>query len=658
MEKAIVQNKVSPNLSFYKTPFVYIFCFYFFGTIYAQHSFSWNSALYFFLFSILFISIELNFRILVHRISSLVFPFVFFSAGYIGNGLFIEANYSKSLHANEISKTQLRITEISNTRNNNWKGIAQLEKTSEQNVAVHEKIVFYAKRMIPLHVGDVVVSNTKFNAFKNSGNPGEFNTLAYWKSKGIRFYTFLEENNTQIVMKDQSNVIDKLLHRSKKLFTSQLEAHLEGEYLSIAKALILGDKSMLNDETKETFSKTGAMHLLAVSGLHIGLILLLIIRFFSLFSRFISKNAAMITSIFFLWIYAFLTGASPSVVRAVFMFSMLTITQLTGKNYNPINTLFFTALLFIIVNPNCWLDISFQLSFSAMFGIYLLYWKIENLLAFKRKILRYFWQGIALCLSAQIFTFPIALFHFHTFPNYFVLSNIVLIAISGILLGLGVILVLFSSIPYISILVSKLFILLLFTLLVALGFIEHLPFATASGYVIFWWMIPTLPVLISLLLFTNPYGRKWTATILVLLPLLFWMCHIRFQNLGSKHVVFFNNKNILIGIKINDRLLCLTEHGETQSFQTKNILENYRSVYPCELSFVEMDSLQGYIQFGRHEIAWNKLDRELDLRVDQNKYSILYSSLLPSKNQNEQIFMPWIHDQKSLAHGAKFYPLD
>ncbi len=132
----------------------------------------------------------------------------------------------------------------------------------------------------------------------------------------------------------------------------------------------------MDQEIRTSFGATGAMHVLAVSGLHIGIIAQVLLFLFQFFSKLISRRNAVIFIVILLWIYALLTGFSPSVVRAVFMFSVLILAQEAGGNYSPINTLFFTAFILLLINPLVIYDIGFQLSYLAMLGIFSLYQSI------------------------------------------------------------------------------------------------------------------------------------------------------------------------------------------------------------------------------------------------------------------------------------------
>ena len=139
----------------------------------------------------------------------------------------------------------------------------------------------------------------------------------------------------------------------------------------------------------------------------------------------------------FLWFYALTSGFSPSVVRSVFMFSLLLLAQMTGRRYSSINILFFSAFVLILINPMVFFDVGFQLSYLAMLGIFSIYPIIQNWLNFKNKIMHYFWQGTAVCLSAQCVTVPLCIYYFHQFPNYFMIANLGIMILSTLVMGIG-----------------------------------------------------------------------------------------------------------------------------------------------------------------------------------------------------------------------------
>jgi competence protein ComEC len=181
-----------------------------------------------------------------------------------------------------------------------------------------------------------------------------------------------------------------------------------------------------------------------------GLILTMLIFFFSRFPKWISKYRATVLALLIIWFYALITGFSPSVFRAVVMFSMLTLAKISGRDYNPINVLAASAFVLVICDPVLVFDLGFQLSYLAMLGIFVVYPSIKKALYFKSKILRWIWEGTSVALAAQLFTFPLVLYCFHQFPNYFLLSNIGLMVFTNIILVVGVLFIVLHKIPIVS----------------------------------------------------------------------------------------------------------------------------------------------------------------------------------------------------------------
>ena len=177
-----------------------------------------------------------------------------------------------------------------------------------------------------LHCGDEIMVGGTLQKIDNAGNPGEFDAVAFYESRKVSAMLFTPSEG--VVKLGHRNSLNAILMNWRAHLAALMEQELDGTFLGIAKALILGDKSDLDSETMNAFSTTGSMHVLAVSGLHIGLILMLLQKMLQLFSRWITKRKAIIIAIVLIWIYGGITGASPAVMRAVVMFSILSGAQL------------------------------------------------------------------------------------------------------------------------------------------------------------------------------------------------------------------------------------------------------------------------------------------------------------------------------------------
>lgn len=214
-------------------------------------------------------------------------------------------------------------------------------------------------------------------------------------------------------------------------------------------AMTLGAVELLDKETKDNFSVSGVSHLLAVSGLNVGILVLLLNLFLHGMNRFektrLTKEFILLISI---WIYAFITGLSPSVVRAVIMFSFVIFGNLIHRKTNIYHSLLLSAFGMLLYNPYYLFNISFQLSYTALFSIVLFQPKLKGLLPVNNKILKYFWEIITVSIAAQICTFPLILYYFHSFPTHFLVTNFILVPLSFLLLGVVILSYMTLLIPF------------------------------------------------------------------------------------------------------------------------------------------------------------------------------------------------------------------
>ncbi|WP_051203201.1 ComEC/Rec2 family competence protein [Hugenholtzia roseola] len=253
---------------------------------------------------------------------------------------------------------------------------------------------------------------------------------------------------------------------------------------NVAIALLLGIKDGLDSELKQAYSGTGATHVLAVSGLHVGIIfqgLTLILGLLSKRANFMRYSQIFI--LIFLWFYAALTGFSPSVLRAVTMFSFVALGKIGKKPSNIYNSLALSAFILLLFQPNMLYELGFQLSYLALFGIVYLQPQLSRLIAFPKidkkmsffkkytlSLLKWSWDLTTVALAAQVFTLPIMLYYFHQFPIYFWLSNFIVIPAASLIVGLGFMVLMADGVaiflPFLSFLVEILAFLLKFILTV------------------------------------------------------------------------------------------------------------------------------------------------------------------------------------------------
>lgn len=276
----------------------------------------------------------------------------------------------------------------------------------------------------------------KLALIRNSGNPGspDFESIMHRKDCWYRFYTSRAEDP---------------LHSGRKLSTcgrkidSYYIRHILSdrwlggeEELALLKAVCLGDRASLTEDMRQSYGAAGGMHLLAVSGLHVGLIWWVLHGA----TRWMVRKARgeyyrTLAVLALLWFYASLTGFSSSVCRSVTMFSFFSIGRMLGQRTHALNGIFVSALILVVIQPSRLMELGFQLSYAAIIGIVSFYPKFRSLIRLKSRILRWLWEASTVSLAAQLLTAPLVIYHFHQLPMYSLLTSIIAIPMLSLLIA-------------------------------------------------------------------------------------------------------------------------------------------------------------------------------------------------------------------------------
>jgi competence protein ComEC len=569
-----------------------------------------------------------------------------------------EANSFEDLYQQE-GEIIVKLQEIGNQEKEWVKVIANLQQFQSvlDTVPLNESIVLFIKKSrTDLKVNDLIVCNSIASKIKNAHNPGEFDAENYWNKKGVQFIAFLDSSDYFVQKKGQQFIVSSLLEKGRLYFKNALEKNLNGKDLAIALALVLGDKSLIDSEITASFTNTGAMHVLAVSGLHIGIIMQLLMVVFGFFPRFISKQRAIIIVVVLMWAYSFITGLSPSVLRAVFMFSVLVLAQLMGKNYSSLNTLFFTGFVLIFLQPFTLFDIGFQLSFLAMLGIFLVYKPIEALIYTNNKILLKIWQGTAIGFAAQLFTTPLSLYYFHQFPNYFILSNIGLMATSGLILGMGIFLFLVFPFKFIAKITGIVLGFILFVSLWFIEWVEHLPGAVAYGFSISFLEVFLAFMLVLFLFFLAKNRLHFLIGFGVSLLFFSVLAYRRYGFLKQEECIIFNARSLIVTLRKKDHYYCFYKCKPDEfEKKVKYVVENYRKQLPAPIDYFS-------IQDSNWKLSSPDFNFELkeqknyskEITLNKKKITVVFSHQFVPEKRGECIAMPWIKTSGmySLNNGA------
>ncbi|MEQ8358435.1 MAG: ComEC/Rec2 family competence protein [Cytophagales bacterium] len=439
-------------------------------------------------------------------------------------------------------------------------------KSGDNSIDVNFKTLLYLKKSDVkkmLEYGDLVYINKTPKRIEGPKNPESFDYASFMRRKGFLFQVFAKKNDVLILEKDKGNPLIKMALKIRNYFQFVLEDNISNpDNLHIAKALILGQKDDLPIEVREAFADAGAIHVLAVSGLHVGIIYQILIYLLSFLNKLkYGRQSLFFITVMVLFAYAAITGFSPSVSRAVIMFSTLALSKLINRRSDIYNNLALAAFIILIIDPMMIFDLGFQLSFLAVLSIVFFYPYFTNKVEISNSMLDKMYKLSAVSLAAQIGTVPITLYYFHQFPNLFMLSNFIVIPFAGIILSLGIALLAFHFLEFFKGLIAYVLDLSISILNKSVFIIQELPYSVSKAlYFDHWQFVISLLILTSLILILR-YRQKRFAYLLLIFISCFggyhWYLNYHFSNQkefilfsekDNDHVALVNGKNLQIDI--------------------------------------------------------------------------------------------------------------
>lgn len=312
-------------------------------------------------------------------------------------------------------------------------------------------------------------------------NPLEFDYREYLKGAGIYHKIFLQTDNYILVAKgdSQSVTLTGTALQIREYFLKKLRRNFnQEEHFSIAAALLYGFRSDMNEENVKAFTNTGTIHILSVSGMHVAILF----GFLSLVFRFIPRHSMLkwfpfVVTFSIIWIYAFITGLDPPIVRAAIMISFVLCAQYFRRNSSTLNALVAAATLILLCSPRAVANVGFQLSFLAVLGMLLFLPIFEKIILVKNPVLRFLRDTVGISIAAQILTTPLTLYYFGQFPTYFLLANLVVDLPSTLTMYLGFLMTI-NPFEWLNAILGGLLENLIKFILYCLKSIDKLPFST------------------------------------------------------------------------------------------------------------------------------------------------------------------------------------
>ena len=412
-------------------------------------------------------------------------------------------------------------------RARSWRaeGVVVAAFTKEWQPASGKIMLYFSKDSFekPFRYGDVLVIRGAPQSVPAPANPGEFDYKKFLSYRNVGHQHFLKQGDVVLADNDPPSIAVAAAVRARAWADATLERYVTGtREQAIASALVLGVTDGLDNELLGAYAATGTMHVLAVSGLHISIIYMILVWAMKPLQRTASgKWILALTGLLVLWSYAFITGLSPSVLRAVTMFSFLALARPTGQSTNIYNTLAASAVCLLIVDPYMIMSVGFQLSYLAVLGIVYLEPRFYQLWEPGSWLLANVWKVTTVSVAAQLATFALGLFYFHQFPNYFLLSNLLVIPISFVVLIAGIAVLAVSFIPVMATGLGMLLTGSIWLLNEIVFVMESFPFSLIRGVEINAWQCWLLMAIIMALVLLTEQKKFRYLTVAVLSSFIF-----------------------------------------------------------------------------------------------------------------------------------------
>ncbi len=368
-----------------------------------------------------------------------------------------------------------------------WMCEAELLRYTDANgvIPLNKRVIIYLEKdsaFQNLGIGQHLIIHAKFEKPQRQLNPEAFDYAEYLSRKCICASAYVASRNIKILTQQDKNLKYYAEKCRRQLLSIYKQHSIGGEEFAVLAALTLGEKDFISDELQNDYASAGVTHILAVSGLHVGVIYIILVFLLSLWGgKTRHTKIKNIIIILFLFAYAFVTGLSPSVVRSALMFSLVGIGIIFNRRSHIYNTVFLSAFIMLVFNSDYIYDIGFQLSYAAVLSIVTFSPFLIGLVNVKHRITKYFWELFSVSLAAQLGTMPLTMYYFHQFPNFFWISNLIIVPLSGFVIYAALALFAFSSVPFLG--AAEAFALNTLTRVMntTVHTISALPYATTTG---------------------------------------------------------------------------------------------------------------------------------------------------------------------------------
>ncbi|QXP77650.1 MULTISPECIES: ComEC/Rec2 family competence protein [Winogradskyella] len=454
----------------------------------------------------------------------------------------------------------------------------------------------------PYNVDDLFYTSTTLKTIQKPLNPYQFDYNKYLEFQQVYHQLYLNSTNILQLSNSKHTIYGHADLLRTKINSKLIEAGFKDDALSIMNALLLGQRQTIDKTIYSNYVNSGTVHILAVSGLHIGIILIILNYLFKplLYLKYGYYIRPFIL-IIIMCSFAIIAGLKPSVTRAVLMFSIITIARHFERGTNIYNTLVISAFLILLFKPNFLFSVGFQMSYLAVLGIVSIQPKIYNLWRPKYKLTNKIWQIFTVTLAAQAGVVPISLFYFHQFPGLFFISNLVVIPFLGFILGLGMIIIALALLN-----ITHHYIVVIYSFIIDClnNFIAWV--AQFESFLLRDISFTISQVIVSYLIITalvqvyKYRNFKWTTISLILIIGLQSICffnHYKTQN--NAFIIFNKSRYTILGQKQN-RTLNINHNLDSIQYNNNQAITYYK--VGESITIINNDSLQNLYQYNKKTI--------------------------------------------------------
>ncbi|MEN3325024.1 ComEC/Rec2 family competence protein [Mariniflexile soesokkakense] len=429
----------------------------------------------------------------------------------------------------------------------------------------------------PLNVDAIFISKTAFKDLINPLNPNQFNYKTYLEKKFIYHQIFTSETSLFKVKSDKTTLFGIANNIRNHINEKLKNHHFKPDVLAIINALLLGQRQDISEEVYTSYTNAGAIHILAISGLHIGIILLILQYVLKPIERI--KYGILIKTILLvmiLWSFAIIAGLTASVTRAVTMFSIVAIALNLKRPTNIYNTLFISMLVILLFKPMFLFDVGFQLSYLAVFAIVAIDPLLYKLWNPKNRIIKFYWHTLTVTVSAQFGIIPLSLYYFHQFPSLFFLSNLVIIPLLGIILGYGIAIMLLSVLNILPQFLATIYGYIISFMNAFVGWVskqesflfKDIPFSILYVFVSYLFIIALIRFYMK---------RNYASLKLFLITILIGQCLIiytTYERPKNEFIVFHKSRYSLLGNTSNNKITIASDFDSITESKNK-IVKDY-----------------------------------------------------------------------------------